>query len=149
MTGLDRPLGNVFTLGALDFERMRGFYGALGWPQVSDDADFAAFQLEGAVLGIFDAGSLARDARLPIDGARSGVRFSIAIIADKPDEVDRLVARFREAGATITKEATDGEFFEGRDAYLADPEGNVWEIAWAPDDNPITAASRRATRRDA
>jgi hypothetical protein len=33
---------------------------------------------------------------------------------------------------------------EGRDAYFADPEGNYWEIAWAPPDNPVVAAARRA-----
>ena len=38
----------------------------------------------------------------------------------------------------------DAEFFVGRDAYFADPEGNYWEIACAPPDNPVVAASRRA-----
>jgi uncharacterized protein len=32
----------------------------------------------------------------------------------------------------------------GRDAYFADPEGNYWEIAWSPPDNPVSAAARRA-----
>ena len=53
-------------------------------------------------------------------------------------------ARAREAGGTITKEPTDAEFFEGRDAYFADPEGNFWEIAWAAPDNPVVLAARRA-----
>jgi hypothetical protein len=44
----------------------------------------------------------------------------------------------------VTKEPTDAEFFEGRDAYFADPEGNYWEVAWAARDNPVTAAARRA-----
>jgi hypothetical protein len=44
----------------------------------------------------------------------------------------------------VTKEPTDAEFFEGRDAYFADPEGNYWEIAWARADNPVVAAARRA-----
>ena len=58
--------------------------------------------------------------------------------------VDELARRARAAGATLTKEPTDAEFFEGRDAYFADPEGNYWEIAWAPDTNPVVAAARRA-----
>jgi hypothetical protein len=45
-----------------------------------------------------------------------------------------------------TKPPTDGEFFVGRDAYFADPEGNYWEIACAPLDNPVVAAARRAVR---
>jgi hypothetical protein len=44
----------------------------------------------------------------------------------------------------VTKEPTDAEFFQGRDAYFADPEGNYWEIAWAPDTDPVVAAARRA-----
>ncbi len=34
-------------------------------------------------------------------------------------------------------------------AYFADPEDNYWEIAWAPRDNPIVAAARRAAGIDA
>jgi hypothetical protein len=30
------------------------------------------------------------------------------------------------------------------DAHFSDPEGNYWEIAWAPPDNPVVVASRRA-----
>ena len=30
----------------------------------------------------------------------------------------------------------------------ADPEDNYWEIAWAPGDNAIVAAARRAARID-
>jgi hypothetical protein len=50
----------------------------------------------------------------------------------------------REAGGRLTKEPVDAEFFVGRDAYFADPEGNFWEIACAPPDNPVSIASRRA-----
>jgi predicted lactoylglutathione lyase len=63
---------------------------------------------------------------------------------DSPEEVDELAERVRRAGGTLTKEPVDAEFFVGRDAYFSDPEGNYWEIAWAPPDNPVVAASRRA-----
>ena len=58
--------------------------------------------------------------------------------------MDELAAHARAAGATLTKEPTDAEFFEGRDAYFADPEGNYWEIAWSEGSNPVVAAARRA-----
>jgi uncharacterized protein len=58
--------------------------------------------------------------------------------------VDTFAARVGEAGGTLTKEPTDAEFFEGRDAYFSDPEGNFWEIAWAAPDNPVVVAARRA-----
>jgi len=48
------------------------------------------------------------------------------------------------AGGTMTKSPIAAEFFDGRDAYFCDPEGNFWEIAYAPADNPVAVASRRA-----
>jgi len=59
---------------------------------------------------------------------------------DRPGDVDELASRARAASATVTKEPTDAEFFEGRDAYFADPEGNYREIAWASGTNPVVAA---------
>ena len=75
---------------------------------------------------------------------RSGIGFSVIITVDEPREVDELAERVRRAGGTLTKEPVDADFFEGRDAYFTDPEGNYWEIAWAAPDNPVVAAARRA-----
>jgi len=61
-----------------------------------------------------------------------------------PEDVDELTARVRKAGGKLTKDLVDAEFFAGRDAYFVDPEGNFWEIAYAPPDNPVVFASRRA-----
>ena len=84
-------------------------------------------------------------AEVAVETARSpGIRSSVIITADRPEDVDALIRRAQAAGATVTKEPTDAEFFEGRDAYFADPEGNYWEVAWAAEDNPVTAAARRA-----
>ena len=66
------------------------------------------------------------------------------INVDEPGDVDELTARARRAGATVTKEPVEAEFFTGRDAYFCDPEGNFWEVAWAPPDNPVVVAARRA-----
>jgi hypothetical protein len=73
-----------------------------------------------------------------------GIRSSVIITVDQPEDVDALVRRAREAGATVTKEPTDAEFFEGRNAYFADPESNYWEVAWSASENPVAVAARRA-----
>ena len=44
------------------------------------------------------------------------------MMVDTPDEVDRLTEQMRHAGARVTKEPVDAEFFTGRSAYLCDPE---------------------------
>ena len=50
-----------------------------------------------------------------------GIRFTIGINVDTADEVDRLTAQMRNAGARATKDRVDAEFFTGRSAYLCDP----------------------------
>lgn len=137
---MQAPLANVITLGALDLARLRAFYGALGWPQIMDE-DFAAFELRGAVLALFPRAKLAADGRVD-PSPDVGLRFTIGFMAETRDEVDAVVDQMRAAGAVVTKAPEDAEFFEGRSAYVSDPEGNFW--AWAPDDNPIVAAARRS-----
>lgn len=138
------PLANTVTLGVRDFDAQRNFYRRLGWPQAFDSDDFAVFELRGAVLALFPVDKLAADSRAQPELGGGGIRFNIIISVDSPEEVDELADRARRAGGTLTKEPVDAEFFVGRDAYFSDPEGNYWEIAWAPPDNPVVAASRRA-----
>jgi uncharacterized glyoxalase superfamily protein PhnB len=111
---------------------------------VLDSDDFVVFGLRGALLALFPVDKLAADSRAQPEVARGGIRFSIIVSVDRPEDVDELADRVREAGGTLTKEPVDAEFFEGRDAYFADPEGNFWEIAWATPDNQVLAAARRA-----
>ncbi len=87
---------------------------------------------------------LGADSRAAPETGRGGIRFSIIITVDTPQDVDRLVERAVRAGARITKAPVDAEFFEGRDAYFADPEDNFWEVAWAAPGNPVVVAARRA-----
>jgi uncharacterized protein len=138
------PLANIITLGVSDFAREREFYRRLGWPHAFDSGAFTVFELRGALVALFGIDQLGTDARATPERGHGGIRSSVIITVDGPEEVDALVRRAREAGATVTKEPTDAEFFEGRDAYFADPEGNYWEVAWAASDNPVTAAARRA-----
>jgi hypothetical protein len=139
------PLADVMiTLGARDLPRLRHFYHKLGWPQIIDDDDFAAFEVRGVVLALFPLPQLARDGNTEPDPGSGGIRFTIGIMVDTAEEVDQLTEQMRNAGARVTKEPIDAEFFTGRSAYLCDPEGNYFEITWAEPNNPIT--SRRASR---
>jgi predicted lactoylglutathione lyase len=140
------PLADVMiTLGARDFPALREFYRKLGWPQLIDDKQFAAFEVRGAVLAVLPVAELARDGNTEPDPGSEGIRFTIGIMVDTPEEVDQLTEQMRAAGARVTKQPVDAEFFTGRSAYLCDPEGNYFEITWADmPDNPII--SRRRTR---
>jgi hypothetical protein len=138
------PLANIVTLGVQDFGAERDFYRSLGWSQAFDSDDFAVFELRGALLALFPVDKLAADSHADPEIGRGGIRFNVIISVDEPSQVDELAARVREAGGKVTKEPVDAEFFTGRDAYFADPEGHFWEIAWAPPDNPVVVAARRA-----
>lgn len=144
-----QPLANIVTLGVLDFTSERSFYAKLGWPLAFDSDDFTVFELRGILLALFPVAQLASDARVSPEPGRSGIRSSIIINVDRPEDVDETIARFRNAGATISKEPVDAEFFDGRSAYAADPEGNYWEITWAASrDSVVLAAARRAAGLD-
>lgn len=138
------PLANLITLGVRDFTRALRFYQSFGWPQVLDSEGFAVFELRGALLALFGLDELGRDARATPDAGNGGIRSSLIIMVDRPEDVDELANQARQAGATITKEPVDAEFFEGRDCYFADPDGHFWEIAWTSADNQVVAAARRA-----
>ncbi|MGH3412760.1 MAG: VOC family protein [Marmoricola sp.] len=138
------PLANIITLGVSDLAGERDFYRRLGWPLVLDTDDFVVFELRGALLALFGAEDLGRDAHATPERGSGGIRSSIIIAVDRPEDVDELAGRARAAGARVTKEPVDAEFFEGRDAYFADPEGNFWEVAWSAGDNPVVLAARRA-----
>jgi uncharacterized protein len=138
------PLANTITLGVGDFDAAGVLPRALGWPQAFDSEDFAVFELRGALLALFPVDKLAADAQTRPEVGQGGIRCNVIINVDEPGEVDELTGRARRAGATVTKEPVEAEFFTGRDAYFCDPEGNFWEVAWAPPDNPVVAAARRA-----
>ena len=140
-----RPLANLITLGARDLPTLRNFYQALGWPRIIDDGEFVAFELRGIVLALFPLAKLARDGNTEPEPSAGGIRFTIGVQVDSAEEVDRLTEQMRASGARVTKEPADAEFFTGRSAYVCDPEGNYFEIAWADmPNNPVVMATRRA-----
>jgi hypothetical protein len=94
------------------------------------------------VLALFPLAKLARDGNTEPEPSTAGIRFTIGVQVDSAEEVDRLTGQMRAAGARVTNEPVDAEFFAGRSAYLCDPEGNYFEIAWADmPNNPVVIAT--------
>jgi catechol 2,3-dioxygenase-like lactoylglutathione lyase family enzyme len=134
----------VITLGARDLPALRDFYTGLGWELAIPGDEFAAFATSGAVLTLYPLSNLAADALTGEAPPPQGVGMSLATNVDERDEVDAAIETVRAAGARILKEPEDAEW-GGRSAYWADPEGNVWEVAWVPSDNAMAAAIRAAS----
>lgn len=124
---------SLVTLGTRDLTRMRAFYRSLGWEEHHPEAEgFATFKTGGGVLALFPLEELAKDANQPLPPEQQGFRgVTLAVNVEAPEMVDAAVEAARTAGAEIVREAAEA-FWGGRTAYFADPEGNVWEIAHAP-----------------
>lgn len=117
------------TLGARDLPALRRFYVGLGWREVAGGNDgWAAFVLGGVVFSLFLEESL--DAEAGLAGSGSG-GFTLAVNVDQRTDVDATFAEAVQAGARPLAEPQDRSW-GGRSAYVADPEGNRWEFAWAP-----------------
>jgi catechol 2,3-dioxygenase-like lactoylglutathione lyase family enzyme len=125
------PRLSVVTLGARDMSRLRRFYSGLGWSQVpGSDDDWAGFLLGGVLLALYPLDDLAAEAApdLPARAGFSGV--TLACNVDSEEQVDEAFTAAVAVGATPIAEPV-GRDWGGRSAYVADPEGNRWEIAWA------------------
>ena len=120
------------TLGVRDLPTMRAFYeGGLGWtPRISVD-DFAAYDAGGVILGLYEIEKLGSEARAEQPSAGSWSGWTLASNAATREAVDELWQQWVDAGATPIAEPVDHPYGP-RSGYVADPEGNRWEIAWAP-----------------
>ena len=123
---------SIVTLGARDMNTLRTFYRALGWPELPDGDDtWTGFLLGGVLLALFPVDDLTAEAApgSPNPAGWSGV--TLACTVDTRDEVDRAFTAAVNAGATPVAGGTDRPW-GGRSAFIADPEGNRWEITWGP-----------------
>ena len=121
------------TLGARNMAALRAFYRHLGWTERpgSDDA-FATYDMGPILLALYPLDLLTREAapgEEPSGGQWAGVTFGINV--DSSDAVDDAFDAAVRAGARPVAAPTRREW-GGYSAYVADPEGNRWEITWAP-----------------
>jgi len=128
-----KPKIGLITFAARDLERMIAFYrDGLGFPthNYTPGDDMVMFRLDGTWLGLFPREAAAEDAGVSSEGSGfSGVTLS----HNEPSkaDVDRAFAEALAAGASAVKTPQD-VFWGGYSGYFADPEGNLWEVAWNP-----------------
>lgn len=133
-----RPRVSFITLGVDDLARAVQFYrDGLGWetPGIVG-AEFAHgavafFEMQpGLTFALWPRASLARETHLP-QGPKSATEFALAHNVAQRDDVDRVMRRARDAGATLVKPARE-TFWGGYAGYFQDPDGHLWEVAWNP-----------------
>ena len=124
---------SVVCLGVRDLPTVRSFYERLGWSSHSVNDEWTRFDVGGAVLTLYGLESLAEEAEMPAPAETDEFGgFTCAVTVETAEMVDAAVETVRAAGGRILAEPVAREW-GGRSAYFADPEGNVWEVAWLPD----------------
>ena len=121
------------TLGTRDMLRRRGFYAAWGWQERDGgDDEFAQFEVSGVRLALYPLDLLGQEAAPGADlppATWNGV--TLVINVRSREEVDEVCGAAVGAGAEPVADPVDREW-GGASAYVADPEGQRWEIAWLP-----------------
>jgi predicted enzyme related to lactoylglutathione lyase len=118
------------TLGAKDTSALKQFYiEKFGWSPIKTDG-IIFFKMNGFILALFPADELAKDAGVAADG--SGFKkFTMAINYRSEKEVDQAFEMLKERGVDIVKPPHKASW-GGYSGYIADPENNLWEIAYNP-----------------
>jgi catechol 2,3-dioxygenase-like lactoylglutathione lyase family enzyme len=121
---------NFVTLACNDMERMYRFYRQFGWPEApSSEEVHRVFQCtNGVVLGLYAAsnyepqfGPLSEDFR----------GFTLAINCEDWDEVVRVYEAVRTFDDVHDLDDEPQRALWGGGFSFRDPEGNVWDVAWA------------------
>lgn len=122
---------SLVTLGVADVEASTRFYTSLGWTPsaASVPGVVTFFATAGGRLALFGRDDLAADSGTsPVaPGA-----VSLAVNCDSAADVDEVAREWAAAGGRVVRPPADAREFEGRTAYLADPDGHLWEVAWNP-----------------
>ena len=126
-----QPRISMTTVGVRDLAVSVRFYeGGLGFPRMDSPPEVAFFTLNGTWLGLYGRDALAADAKVSPEG--SGFEsFSLAHNVCSESEVDEVMSRALEAGATLVKEP-EKVFWGGYSGYFSDPDGHLWEVAHNP-----------------
>ncbi len=133
----------LITLGVADIEVAKAFYARLGWVPAMAQDDVAFYQMNSALLGLFDRAALAKDQGR--EGAILGTgAVTLAQNFATEAEVDAAFAAAIAAGGTALKRPIK-VFWGGYSGYWSDPDGHVWEVAMNPfwplaEDGSVTLA---------
>ncbi|RDI45859.1 VOC family protein [Falsibacillus pallidus] len=123
---------SLLTIAAYNLPKLRAFYQKLGWEEteISSDA-YAVFKTAGVLISLYPKENIEKDSSVKLPDTPEYSKMTIAINVDTPDEVDSTYEIIKQIGGSLLKEPTNAEW-GGRTAYFADPEKNIWEIAWNP-----------------
>ena len=125
------PRVSYVTLGVSNLERSVRFYEkVMRFPRLPSPMTTAIFELGRVWLVLHPRESLAGDIGVAAEST-GFVGFALAHNVHSAKEVDRIVAELEAAGTKVRKraKAIQGGSYQ---AFVEDPDGFVWEIAYHP-----------------
>ncbi|MET1015245.1 MAG: VOC family protein [Leifsonia flava] len=126
---------SLVTLGVADVIAATAFYRSLGWEPApsSVEGEITFFATPGGVIALWSTAELAKDAGTSTMHANAPAfrAVTLAINVATRDEVDDAIGEWMALGGSVSKVPTETEW-GGYSGYVADPDGNLWEIAHNP-----------------
>ena len=122
----------IITLGVNDLDTSIDFYEhKFGWERSEmSNKDIVFYRLNGFYLSLYSKTELAKDATVEATG--NGFKgFTLSYNTASKKEVDDLIHSLKSHGVRIVKEP-EKVFWGGYSSYIADPDDNLWEIAFNP-----------------
>jgi len=127
------PRISIITFGVEDMERSFRFYAeGLGFPPKGTPSDgIVFFKTSGVRFAIYPKEKLAEEVEGDFS-SESGVfsTFTVAHNTRSKEEVNEVLNLANQAGGRIEKAAQD-VFWGGFSGYFSDPDGYLWEVAYA------------------
>ncbi len=132
------PRISIITLLVSDLDGSFRFYAhGLGFPTSrSPESGWVGFRLQGICLCIYPYARFAAE-RLPrqLDAQHAFDRTKVPSIGlayntRHKHEVAQVLELARRAGGSVEK-APEETFWGGYSGYFSDPDGHLWEVAWA------------------
>jgi len=124
---------SIITLGVKNLEASTDFYiNKFGWSKSEQSTDgISFFHLNGILLGLYPISEFKKE----IDGlelaSEGRNRKTMAFLTRSEKEVDELFKNFESNKIEILKQP-EKAFWGGYSGYIADLDGNLWEIAYNP-----------------
>ena len=126
------PRISIITLGVSDLEKSYEFYTSLGFPTSrKPDSGIIFFKTGGVCLALYPFDELAKDVSPDLKPNRpdfSGI--TLAHNTKEKSEVDAILQLAEKSGGKVEKTAQD-VFWGGYSGYFSDPDGYLWEVAYA------------------
>jgi catechol 2,3-dioxygenase-like lactoylglutathione lyase family enzyme len=129
------PRISVITLGVSDLQKSFRFYkDGLGFPtKMTPDGGIVLFATSGTRLFLYSYEKLAKDVREYPQVQKNKEAFpgfTFGHCTRKKEDVDSILSQAEKAGGKIVKVAKVTSW-GGYSGYFADPDGYLWEVAYA------------------